>query len=74
VRALTPGDDKREYASARNNPPPESLREGASPSAIDTLVAAMQWRPLRPPTSPEQGRTARHRTITASTCARTARP
>jgi len=42
VRALTPGDEKSEYASAKNNPPPvSSQRADAPPSAIDRLVAAM---------------------------------
>jgi rare lipoprotein A len=39
VRALTPGDEKHDYASAKNNPPAPGA--GASPSAIDRLVAAM---------------------------------
>lgn len=45
VRALTAGDDRTEYASAKNNPPPKGdppaqARKPAA-SAIDTLVAAM---------------------------------
>ena len=41
VRALTAGDEKVEYASAKNNPSQTGKRDGTSPSAIDTLVAAM---------------------------------
>jgi rare lipoprotein A len=39
VRALTAGDEKVEYASTKNSQ--TGKRDGSSPSAIDTLVAAM---------------------------------